>query len=211
MGDLQKSNVAGLGGAVGFVAVVLILVVVGVVVWKYSAPTHAPATPSQLAAPNKEAMLPPEETVRVAPAIGHAESTLELTPERTSVEPNQRFEVQVTVQPGNNRVSGAELRFKYDPKMVKLEAIQASPVFSLELQAAKIDNTEGAASIALGTALSESSLTTKQTVATLVFSAAGSEGISRIEITDKSLVSADNEAQNVLKAIKSAQVSIAAK
>lgn len=208
MDTLQKPGTAGFGSAVGFVVVVVILVIVGGVVWKYSTPAQAPTADSQPVQSGTVTMLPPEEVVRVTPAIGHAESTLELTPEKSSVGQGQRFTLEATVQPGSNRVSGAELRIKFDPKMVKLEGIQASPVFSVELQAAKIDNAAGTASIALGTALTESSVTSKQNVATLSFLTLDSAGASRIEISDTSLVSADSEAQNVLKAIKSAQVSI---
>ncbi len=208
MGDLRKSNLSGVGSGVGFVLVVLVLVVVGVIVWKYSVPKNTASVSTQSMTGNKDTMLPPEKVVRVTPALAHAESTLELTPEKSLVTQGERFTLEATVDPGSNRVSGAELHVNFDPKAVKLEGIQASPTFSLELQAAKIDNSSGVASIALGTSLSESSITTKKTVATFSFLVLESSGASRIEITDKSLVSADNEAQNVLKAIKSAQVMI---
>lgn len=207
MDDLRKTDAGGMGSAVGLGAVILVLVVVGIVVWKYSATSLAPSSP-QVVTGVKETPLPPEELVRVTPALGHAESTLEFTPEKSSVAVSQRFSLDAVVQPGSNRVSGAELHVRFDPKMVQLEGIQASPAFSLELQAAKIDNAAGTAVIALGTSLNESSVVAEQTVAKFSFLALDSVGTTRVEIVDTSLVSADNEAQNVLKAIKAAQVTI---
>lgn len=195
-------------------AFLLLCVLGAVVVWKQyssSSPEEAlpPSADGRTDGRSPSSTLPKETpVVRVAPELGHAESVLELAPESVSVIPGQHFSLDATVQPGNNRVSGVELRVKYDPKKMKLENIQASKSFNLELQSAKINNTDGTASIALGTQLTESSVDSKQTVATLFFTVLGSTGSARVEIAPESLVSADRESQNVLKAVRSAQIDV---
>lgn len=197
--------------------IILVCAVVGVAVWKYrgmSVDDQAAAVPP-VAAPSPEGVqglaVTPQTPVSVPAASANAESVLEFTPETTSVAAGQSFTLDAIVRPGKNRVSGAELHVRYDSKKVKLVAIKASPLFSLELQSSKIDNVAGTASIALATQLSEASVDAAQTIATFSFEALASGGSTSIAIADTSLVSADREVSNVLKAVKATQVMITAK
>lgn len=141
-----------------------------------------------------------------------AESAMAFAPKTVSSVKGQTFSLDAVVSPGKNKVSGAELHVKYDPAKMKLESFQPSDRFSVELQAAKIDNAKGEASIALGVPLTEASIASpEQVIATLSFVSLNETDSSAVEFQSNSLLSADNETRNVLKMSESAQVTITAK
>ncbi|MDD5084316.1 MAG: cohesin domain-containing protein [Candidatus Moranbacteria bacterium] len=137
-----------------------------------------------------------------------AASTLLFNPATTSVGVDQQFTLEAKVNPGTNAVSGVDMRVTYDQTKFRLDSITPSSTFSLELQAASINNTTGNASIALGVPFGTPSVTTTSTVATLSFHSLASTTNSSIAFTTSSLVSADGESGNALATRTPASVTV---
>jgi hypothetical protein len=138
----------------------------------------------------------------------NAASTLFFDPVELVINKGKSFTLTAKIDPGMNRISGAELRASFDAKKLKLEKITAAPDFPLSLQAPKIDNVQGTASIALGVPLGQPSLAVMTPVASFSFRALQADGDVVIEFTDRSIVAADYEPGNVVKDRLSARVII---
>lgn len=137
------------------------------------------------------------------------ESTPETQATSKTVTAGDDFTLVATINPNSNQVTATELHVNFDASKFSLSSItpptapadcSANPAFSVVLQSASIDNTNGTATISLGVCVTTpaSPILTVSPVATLVFHAiSGTSGSLPISFTG-SMSSAVDEIDNVV-------------
>lgn len=127
------------------------------------------------------------------------DSDLYINPATYSTSINTDFTLDVMLDPGANLVNGTELHFTYNHAILRLDNIVFSSSFPVSLGVASINNSNGTASISGATNWGETVNGAPATIATLSFHSLGVAAVdSPVEITSASLVTADNEVDNVL-------------
>lgn len=189
----------------------LLLFVVALVGVRYYAPQFRMVTPAN--EEQKETGFQIEDSPRLGlpQPVLHAESVLSFDPAETQIRSGERVSLGVVVETGGNRVSGAELSVQYDSARLKLERIVPSPAFALSLQAPVIDNKQGTGSIALGVPLEQPTVRGRQVIATYVFRALTVVPSTEIVFSDRTLLAADDEPNNVIREKKTARIEIIAR
>ena len=145
----------------------------------------------------------------VPQAKAAADTDLYFNPASASVAVNDDFNLVATIDPTTtNAVSSVELHITFDQTKLRLDSITPSSTFSLELQAANINNTNGTASIAVGVPLASPSVTTISSVATFAFHALATATNSPVDFTTASIAAADGESGNVIVTRTGATVTV---
>lgn len=132
-------------------------------------------------------------SVKAAPS-----STLSFAPSAMSTTVGSGFSMAAVLNPGTNAVNAIELHITFDPTRLRLDGVTPGTAFPLELQAPRIDNMSGTASISLGAPLSSPSVTMTSTVATFAFTALSAGTDSPVTFTAASAAAADGELSDVV-------------
>lgn len=189
----------------------LLLFVVALVGVRYYAPQFRMVTPANEEQKKNGFQVEDSPRLGLPQPVLHAESVLSFDPAETQIRSGERISLSVVVETGGNRVSGAELSVQYDPARLKLERIVPSPAFALSLQAPVIDNKQGTGSIALGVPLEQPTVRGRQVIATYVFRALTVVPSTEIVFSDRTLLAADDEPNNVIREKKTARIEIIAR
>jgi len=150
-----------------------------------------------------------------------ADSTIYFSPASTSVVAGENFTLTAMINPGSNQVSGAELHVTYDHTKFSLNSITApsapanctnTPTFSVVLQSASINNTNGTASITIGvcTATPPAPVVTTTTVATFSFHALAATTALPIAFASSTFATAIGEAGDVISTRTPANITVTA-
>jgi len=134
-------------------------------------------------------------------------SSLGFDKKEQTVSVNDKFTLGATIDPKGKKLSAAELHVVFDPKVLKLESIDPSDVFSLVLAKAQIDNEKGTASIILGVPLGQKAVAGASTIALFNFQAITS-GNGEVDFNDKSVAAAEGAAGNVISARAGASITV---
>lgn len=125
-------------------------------------------------------------------------SSLSFEPQAETVAVNDSFALSVIADPKGKKISATELHVSFDPKVLKIESITPSDVFSLVLSDKQIDNEKGTASIVLAVPLQKPSVDVVSQVAIFNFKALSSASRSSVSFSEKSIAAADGETTNVI-------------
>jgi hypothetical protein len=127
------------------------------------------------------------------------DSALYFKSSQKSVSVDEDFTLDAMINPGGNQVSAVTLHFTFDQTKLRLDEIISSDKFSLILFDAKIDNTDGTASIDVAVPTANLSISEISKIVTLNFHALDSVINSLIDYTPASQVAADGEIGDVVK------------
>ncbi len=135
------------------------------------------------------------------------QTTLFFEPQNSSVAVNNSFSLKLKLNPGSNKVTAVELYLSFDTNKLKLNSITPSSAFSVILQPASIDNSQGKASIVLGVPPT-SPVTAVSDVLTLSFKTKANTGTGLISVANNSRAVAIGETGNVINSFGSVQITI---
>jgi len=134
-------------------------------------------------------------------------STLTFDNKEQTFASNEKFTLKAMLDTRGKKISAAELHIVFDPKILKLESIDSSDIFSLVLSGAKIDNEKGAASIVVGVPLGKKAAEDVVSVAIFNFQTI-SAGHSEVNFSDKSVAAAEGSAGNVINSRAGALINV---
>lgn len=138
-----------------------------------------------------------QKTTQTSPAA-FAQTSLSLTTPVASV--SGAVTSNILINTGGNKVNAVQIELSYDPN--SLGGVDISPGSFIKNPTEflkKIDTQNGRVSYALGVALGEKGLQGSGIVATLSFTKLKTSGTTSIDFLPKSLVSAQEVAQSVLR------------
>lgn len=135
-------------------------------------------------------------------------SVISFNEKEKSLSKNEKFVLEVMIDPVDKNISAVDLHLDFDAKKLKLEEIVPGNSFSTVLYPAKIDNEGGTAAIALGVPLAQPAVNKQSAVVTLKFQALSETGTATVNLSDKTMAAAVNETQNVIATRESAKVII---
>jgi len=115
-------------------------------------------------------------------------STLAFSSQKQAVSINEKFSLDVVVDPKGKKVTVADIYITFDPKFLKLENITPLDAFSLILSGSKIDNEKGVAAISLGVPMEKNAVADISKIATFNFQALSSLGETEIKFVDPTLI-----------------------
>lgn len=146
------------------------------------------------------------------PSLPAVEKTvvLSLTPDIIQVSPaSTQSAAAVTIQTGSNKVTAVQLELSYDPQVLTNVKVTPGTFFpNANIFFNTIDTTNGKISYAIGVSPSDPAVSGDGEVATITFTPVKAASIvsSPITFTDKTLVTAENALESVLKETKNAAV-----
>jgi hypothetical protein len=140
---------------------------------------------------------PVEQPVKEEKRNIDAVSILQFDKKELIVSKDEKFSLQAMADPKGKKINAAELHITFDSKILKLENIVPSDVFSLVFSNADINNEKGVAAIILAIPLDKPSRDKTSPIATFNFQAL-SQGGSYISFSDKSLIAAEATSNNVV-------------
>jgi hypothetical protein len=135
-------------------------------------------------------------------------SVLYFEPLEKVVSVGDDFSISAMVDPGKSKVSAITLHIIFDQTKLRLDNIVPAENFSLILAEAKIDNTDGTASIDVAVPPSDPAISEVSKIITLNFHALDSVTNSQIDYTPASQVAADGEMGDVTKTREKVLVTI---
>lgn len=159
--------------------------------------------------PKPPAVTPPKET-----SVSNAHTVLSLTalPVPIANTSPKQYSVEVNIDSGENLVSGVQLEFSYDPKLLANVDISEGPFLKGPVELLKnIDAKNGRISYALGIPMGQTGITGKGVVAKITFTEiSGSSKTASINFLPKTQVTDQRYAVPVLKSTTSTTFNIEA-
>jgi hypothetical protein len=150
-----------------------------------------------------------DEKINLNPEVNISKSSiLYFEPSEKIVSVGDDFSIKAMVDPGENRVSAVTLHIIFDQAKMKLINIVPAEDFPLILAEAKIDNTDGTASVDVAVPPADPAISEVSKIITLNFHALDKAENSLIDYTPASQVAADGEVGDVTKTREKVSVTI---
>jgi len=141
-----------------------------------------------------------------------ASTSLFLTPNIQEVNLGKSFSTIVTVDPGDNKITGIDLELNFNPSVMHIDEVKPTSElinFNTVIKN-EIDNTDGIIRYAAFTFDKNLAISGKLGLLTITGSIPnnGTQGTFKIEFSDSSIVVATGEGQNVISNISNAEIKI---
>lgn len=196
------------------VLVVLIVILGGMLVVNKLAKKNAPSrgitsgTPASPSSPGNLVTNPTKATPvteQVTP-----KSQIYFDPATKTVGGQQNFTLDAKVDPQGNMVTAVEMHVTFDPSKFQIVSIASPADIWSTLQAAKMDNVNGTASIIVGITPKSPPVPVTQptTVATFTLKAVGTSGIGQVNFNSNTRAAAEGSNSNVVIKMTGSQVTI---
>ena len=194
------------------VILLVVIVVVALILWQQLSRTGRRPNMAQQTAAQSVIRKVPEagqdvQNVKPADMTPTDGSKLLFDKQQQNVAKGAEVTLLAMENPNGKKITAVDLHVVFDPKLLKLESIEPSDVFSLVLGNAQIDNSAGTASIAVGVPLDGKSTDAAATIASLNFQAL-STGSATVSYSDKAVAAAENEKGNVVAVRGSAIINV---
>jgi hypothetical protein len=169
------------------------IVLVGIVIFlqnrfsQFKSTSHSRSGPLKLAQSGVTAQIKSPDEVSLL-NFENKEETLKI---------NDKIALHAIIDPKGKSVTASELHVVFNPKILKLESIDPSDVFTLVLSGSQIDNEKGEGSIVVGVPPGQKSVDKSSAIATFNFQAIAT-GNSEVNFSDKSVAAAEDASGNVI-------------